>query len=50
MEKGENKLVVAVVSLLVEEQLLHLSQCQRKTCIWEQGGRNQGIKGELAKH
>lgn len=49
MEKGENKLIVAVVSLLLEEQLLQLSQCQYKTCSGKKGGKHQSIKRASAK-
>lgn len=48
-KKGENKLVVAVVSLLLEEQLLQLSQCQYKTCSGKKGGKNHSIERASAK-
>lgn len=43
-KKGENKLIVAVVSLLLEEQLFQLSQCQYKTCSGKKGGKNHSIQ------
>lgn len=49
MEKGENKLVVAVVSLLWEEQLLQLSQCQYNTCSGKKRGKNHSSKRAPAK-
>lgn len=49
MEKGENKLIVAVVSLLLEEQLLQLSQCQYKTCSGKKWGKNHSIKRASGK-
>lgn len=49
MEKGENKLVVAVVSLLLEEQLLQLSQCQYNTCSGKKRGKNHSSKRASAK-
>jgi len=49
MEKRENKLIVAVVSLLLEEQLLQLSQCQYKTCSGKKGEKESQNQESISK-